>query len=145
MCVIGKLECPQTGLPMRKRTTVFTTHQGLHDMLHGKVCTQHGEHQAIEGSIHFQGERVNRSRFSENYTRRFARQVIQVLRKSKLHQNQQDPGWAFAANEEVGGMAIKRARLNVGESARLAKRPEPTMVQRLDEPKRQPDWKTAIA
>ena len=137
MCVIGKLECPQTGLPMRKSTTVFTTHQGLHDMLHGKVCTQHEEHQAIEGSILFQGERVNRSRFSENYTRRFARQVIQVLRKSKLHQNQQDPGWAFAANEEVGGTAIKRARLNVGESARLAKRPEPTRVQRLDEPKRQ--------
>ena len=99
MCVIGHLECPQTGLPMKKSTTVFTTSQPLHKRLHGQVCTKHIEHQAIEGSIVVNGERVNRSRYSENCTRRFARQVIRALMSADSR--------AFAAEGEVGSPAAK--------------------------------------
>ena len=121
MCVIGHLECPQTGLPMKKSTTVFTTSQPLHKRLHGQVCTQHIEHQAIEGSIVVNGERVNRSRFSENYTRRFARQVIRALLSADSR--------AFAAEGEVGSPAAKRIRVSRETVSRVGKRPEPTDVQ----------------
>ena len=134
MCVVSRLECPQTGLPMRKSTTVFTTHQGLHVSLNGRMRTQHGEHQTIEGSIMYQGERVNRSRFSENYTRRFARQVVHVLRSTGQSRVTSS---AFAVNDAVGPPAAKRVRVSLGDSVRPGKRSEPTEVQRLDEPKRQ--------
>ena len=133
MCVIGHLECPQTGLPMKKSTTVFTTCQPLHQRLHGQVCTQHVEHQAIEGSILVNGERVNRSRFSENYTRRFARQVVRTL----LSVDSAKLARAFAAESEVGPPAAKRVRVSLESGYKIGKRAEPTDVQRLEEPKRQ--------
>ena len=133
MCVIGHLKCPQTGLPMKKSTTVFTTCQPLHQRLHGQICTQHVEHQAIEGSILVDGERVNRSRFSESYTRRFARQVIRTL----MSVNGDKLARAFAAESEVGPPGAKRVRVRLESGSRLGKRSEPTDVQRLEEPKRQ--------
>ena len=131
MCVVGHLECPQTGLPMRKSTTVFTTHAALYNTLHGQMCTQHDEHQPIEGSVLFQGERVNRSRFSENYTRRFARQVIREL-LSRVENAR-----AFAIDNESMPPTAKRVKTSTGEALRIGKRAEPTEVQRLDETKRQ--------
>ena len=135
MCVTGDLRCPATRLPMKKSTTVFTTHEPLHAMLHQKMCYQHPQHQVIEGSIVVDGLRINRSQFSERYTRRFARKVIQSL----LHDKpipRQDPGWALAGDgvDEVP----PAKRIKVGhDRIRVGGRPAPTSVQRLDEPKRQ--------
>ena len=148
MCVAGDLRCPQTGMPMQKKTTVFTTHGPLHDMLEHQRCWQHEQHQTIEGSVWANGERINRSRFSENYTRKFARQVVQVLRNQQ-YKPRQDPGWALAVDAEVTPTPAKRMRVQDRHEVGLRRpvpsevqqvgwrRPVPSEVQRLDDPKRQ--------
>ena len=134
MCVAGDLRCPQSGLPIRKATTVFTTHEALFNMLQRQRCN-HSRHQTIEGCVRVDGERLNRSRFSESYTRKFARQVIQVLRQDKGHQRQ-DPGWALAADDESLAPAAKRMR-RYAETPSVSRRPAPTPLLSIGEPKRQ--------
>ena len=136
MCVAGDLLCPQSRIPIKKPTTVFTTHEPLHSMLELQRCVHHDQHQVIEGSVWWQGGRMNRSRFSESYTRKFARQVIQVLRQ-KEHRQKQRPGWALAADDEVIVHAAKRMRVfrEASSSSGINRRPAPTPLQRIDEPK----------
>ena len=137
MCVAGDLQCPQSRLPIKKPTTVFTTHEPLTNMLEQQRCMHHAQHQVIEGSVWWQGERMNRSRFSESYTRKFARQVIHVLRQ-KEHRLKQSPGWALAADDEVISQAAKRVRVfRDASGSNPSRRPAPTPLQRVDEPKRQ--------
>ena len=113
MCVVGDLRCPQSDLPMKKSTIVHTTHAGLYDTLHGRRCTRHASHQTIEGSVRSGAERMNRSQFSEQYTRKFARCVIQALSSlRKPSEATSGPGWALAADADDAPPA-KRARLHV--------------------------------
>ena len=81
MCKAGNLRDPQNHLPMRKAMTVLTTSQRLVDKLKGYRCRGDHQHQVLEGQTVYRGERVNRTAFSENYPRKFARIVAQTVCK----------------------------------------------------------------
>ena len=81
MCVVGDLKDPINHKPMKKAFLVVTTSQKLHEGLHNRKRLGNHDHQVIEGPINISGTRINRSQFSENYPRKFARHVCQILLK----------------------------------------------------------------
>ena len=81
MCVAGKLVDPQNGKPIRKGMTIMSTSQRLVDMLSRCRCSNHHDHQTIEGRTTYQGQNLNRSEYTERYPRKFARRVVLVLCK----------------------------------------------------------------
>ena len=83
MCRVGELRDPETGRPMRKRTTVLTTLPVLHEFLDRRYRQGQHEHQSLEGSIQVNQQQVSRTSFAEHYTRKFARQVVQILHSFK--------------------------------------------------------------
>ena len=81
MCRAGNLRDPQNGKPIRKAMTVLTTSQRLIDKLKHYRCPGDHDHQSLEGQTIHQGHRINRTSFSENYPRKFARIIISVMCK----------------------------------------------------------------
>ncbi len=81
MCIVGDLKDPETSKPMKKPMMVATTSQKLFQGLNSRKCPGVHEHQTIEGSVNIKGHRVNRSQYTENYPRKFARSVMQILLK----------------------------------------------------------------
>lgn len=79
LCKLGALKDPETSLPICKRLHVRTTSQALHLSIHGKLCDGLHDHRQIAGSTHVNGKRVLMSTFTENYPKKFARQVAKVL------------------------------------------------------------------
>ncbi len=79
LCVVGHLKDPTNALPIRKRLTVQTTSAALHSNLHGQWCPGYHTHQPIAGQIKTTEGRMNRSKFTERYPVRFARQIVKVL------------------------------------------------------------------
>ena len=79
MCRVGDLRDPATGQPMRKRTTVLTTLPALWETLDARYCLGDHEHQNLEGSTTTMNQQILRTSFAEHYTRKFARQVVQIL------------------------------------------------------------------
>lgn len=79
MCQVGNLRDPLSQLPIQKGPVVCSTSKALHRAIHGKTCTQDHEHQVIEGTTIVNGQRISRSTFSENYPKKFAKQVVKVL------------------------------------------------------------------
>ena len=61
--------------------TVLTTSQRLVNKLQGYRCPGDHEHQCLEGQTITQGNRITRTSFSENYTRKFARIIATVMCK----------------------------------------------------------------
>ena len=88
MCVAGNLKDPQTQLPIRKAMTVMTTSKNLVRCLENFKCTGTHVHQQIEGTTKVDGVIMNRSTFTENYPRKFARMVVRNLCK---HRFQKEP------------------------------------------------------
>ncbi len=72
---------------MKKSFMVVTTSKKLHEGLHNKKCVGNHEHQIIEGSVNINATRMNRSQYSENYPRKFARtrSVCQIFLNRGLH------------------------------------------------------------
>ena len=79
LCVVGHLKDPTNALPIRKRLTVQTTSAALHSNLHGQWCPGSHIHQTIAGQIKTKEGLMNRSKFTERYPARFARQIVKVL------------------------------------------------------------------
>ena len=82
-CTVGQLRDPSNGLPMRKSLNVQSTSQVLHHELHGQRCSGNHEHQQIAGSTIANGQPMLRSKFSEHYPAKFARQVAKILLKDR--------------------------------------------------------------
>ena len=83
MCKVGELKDPQNQKLIKKGMQINTTSQQVYFHFHGRKCNQQHEHQTLEGSTIHKGERIQRTTFSENYTRKFARSIAQVLTKVK--------------------------------------------------------------
>ena len=88
LCKVGDLRDPQSQLLIRKRLNVMTTSNGLYESLNDRTCAGEHEHQQIAGSTWDSQENkfIQRSKFSERYPRKFARQIIQVLKSLKGRQ-----------------------------------------------------------
>ena len=89
LCRVGKLQEPVTGMPIRKRLQVCTTSVELKQNLDGQKCQGLHEHYQIAGSTQVNHQSMSVSKFTENYPRKFARQVCQILQKrNHLHPNE---------------------------------------------------------
>lgn len=118
----GQLCDPVSGLPIRKALTILTTSRILVDQLHGLRCPGNHQHQVIEGTVKHKGEIINRSTFTENYPRKFARRLALCLRKITIHRERsfETLPWSdalVAGTDTDTGTAPKRRR--IASQARL--------------------------
>ncbi len=104
MCRLGSLSNPITLQPIRKRLVVLTTSRALHQFLDGKLCDRDHFHQHIAGSIRTTEGIKPLSQYTENYPRKFARQVVKVLLNEKVWEQP-----LYAVEEETH--PTKRRRL----------------------------------
>ena len=144
MCQFGLVD-PDTGLPIRKSMIVMTSSYHMFQYLHGKTCNgNHSQHQRIEGSVRVGETRIQRSQITENYPRKFARQVATVLTK-KRHDDIKikEPCYVSLARsfgEAVPTREVKKPRLSSqfqrakGEISRVSEpsATEPPKRRRLD-------------
>ena len=79
LCRLGGLKDPLTSLPIRKRLQVQSTSQALHREVHGKTCNQKHEHKQIAGSTMVGRNRMAMTAFTENYPKKFARQIAKII------------------------------------------------------------------
>ena len=86
MCRVGELTCPETNKLIQKEMAVRTTSQEMYASLHGRVCRRDHEHRPIAGSVTTPLGRITVSSYTENYPRKFARQVAKVMLKVKHEQ-----------------------------------------------------------
>lgn len=84
MCAAGDLRDPISNQPIKKGMVVISTSRRIHDLLHNQKCPGNHTHQVIEGTTVVHGHRINRSQFTEDYPRKFARQVSRELLKPEL-------------------------------------------------------------
>ena len=137
MCTVGDLKDPKTGKPIKKGMIVVTTSPSMHQMLHGRYCPGH-DHQRVEGSTIVDGKSMKISQYTENYSRRFARQVAQVI--CSTHRKEK-PTWhsdsaiAFVTRSPDEEPSTKRAKLSLDSRARL-KQPGVSTPPEIPCPKR---------
>ena len=112
LCEVGDLRDPMNQLHIKKGLLICTTSQKLFDLFHGRRCRHHHPHQPIEGSVVWQGQRMHRSRYTENYPRKFARQIAQLWKRNIFPREKPfcDPILA-AANADDSDPPLKRRRL----------------------------------
>ena len=80
MCMAGDLKDPESGKPIKKGLHILTTSPVFHESMKGLRCSgNHHNHQVIEGSVRYQGQLMNRSKYTELYPRKFARRVARIL------------------------------------------------------------------
>ena len=79
MCRMGELRNPNNDQFIRKRLVVQTTSNALRHLLDGKTCHRDHLHQHIAGSIRTPAGNIALSKFTENYPKKFARQVVRTL------------------------------------------------------------------
>ena len=119
MCNLGGLCDPENGRPIKKGMTVLTTSVDMQNNLHGHRCRGDHEHQTLEGTTIYQGRRINRTAFSENYPRKFARRVAALLVKTGVRG---EKPWRWEKNEalasEISGPQAKRRRITVQHAVR---------------------------
>ena len=109
MCRVGNLVNPETQQPIRKRLVVLTTSRALHQFLDGKFCDKDHMHHQIAGSIFTGKDRQPLSRYTENYPKKFARQVV---REMLLEKRWERPLYAVEEEEHP----TKRRRLGAKKS-----------------------------
>ena len=85
LCSVGNLRDPMTKSPIRKRLVVCTSSQSLFETLNHRFCKSDHQHQHVAGSTRYLGNSVAVSKFTEVYPRKFARQIIQTLKKPSAH------------------------------------------------------------
>ena len=79
MCNVGSLWDPTSQRFVKKGLEVLTTSTRMFKDLHGNKCPGNHEHQPIEGTIRVDNQTVSRSKWSENYPRKFARRVARIM------------------------------------------------------------------
>ena len=93
MCNAGDLKDPSNGMPMKKGMNVVTTSKTIYLLLHGRVCRGNHSHQSIAGSFTTPQGTVLRSRYTEVYPRKFAREVARAM----MHNHRDRPfNWQVA-------------------------------------------------
>ena len=127
LCIAGDLKDPQNGLPIKKALTIMTTSRYMVKSLTGLRCPGHHQHQVIEGHVTVGGQRMNRSSFTENYPRKFARKLAFIL--GRVHTPGEEPYrnevWpALAAADHSESPPPKRQRLHRYTSAKLSRTKE---------------------
>ena len=145
MCRVGGMRDPVNQLLYKKGMEILTTSYQLYSQLHGRKCNHLHQHQTLEGETMFKGHRVRRTEFSENYTRKFARTLAQVLTKVKmikeapLHVAEHEPSFASSGAKRrsvsAGVQSAKRAKLKEGSIKSVLINPEmlPSKRRRLSE------------
>lgn len=107
LCRVGNLRDPVTNEYLRKRLTVSTTSLNMHKMLNNRLCEGNHHHQQIAGSTVYQNERMNVSKYTELYPRKFARQISRII-KDDLS----SPILGADSQSNDGDHPTKRRRLN---------------------------------
>ena len=79
LCQVGHLCDPQSHKFVKKGLEGLTTSIKLYQDLHGNTCPGNHEHQRIEGTIRIGNETISRTKWSENYPRKFARRVARCF------------------------------------------------------------------
>ncbi len=112
LCVAGELKDPESGKLIKKALTILTTSHELVRHLQGLRCPGNHDHQPIEGSVIYEGNNINRPRFSEMYPRKFARRVAQCLCKIQGPQEKphQAKDLALAGTDEPAAKRSKTSR-----------------------------------
>ena len=143
MCRVGGMRDPVNQLLYKKGMEILTTSYQLYSQLHGRKCNHLHQHQTLEGETMFKGHRMRRTEFSENYTRKFARTLAQVLTKVKmikeapLHVAEHEPSFASSGAKRrsvsAGVQSAKRAKLKEGSIKSVLINPEmlPSKRRRL--------------
>ena len=137
MCVAGQLKHPDTGKPIRKATQIFTSSAILERSLENLKCPRDHPHSMVEGSCTLpNGSHCAVSRFTELYTRTFARNVCKALKCSlQVHE-------AVVALPEVICPAFASGD---GKRRRIGEKQEPPEVyQQLSHQKAQDDFVQAV-
>ena len=137
LCVAGGLKDPESGLLIKKPLTIMSTSAYFVKSFHGLRCSGHHNHQVIEGQVKFQGQRMNRSSFTEHYPRKFARKIAITLghvQKPSEEPYRNDVWLTFAAADSSELPSPKRPKLQRYASAKLSRTQE---VARLPWGKRQ--------
>ena len=81
LCVAGELKDLLNGMMIMKTLTILSTARRMIDALTGLRCSHQHEHQTIEGQTNVNEVTMNRSTFTENYPRRFARRLALAMCK----------------------------------------------------------------
>ena len=92
--------------------------------LSGLKCHGKHQHQVIEGQVKYQGQYINRSAFTENYPRKFARKIAIILGRvhKPLEQPYNNEVWpVLAAAEHEDATPPKKPRLTRYASAKLSR------------------------
>ena len=126
MCVAGNLRDLENGKPIKKGLHILTTSKQFHSSMQGLRCvgTNH-DHQIIEGSTRYNGQLMNRSKYTELYPRKFARKVAGIICSQRVIREIPTDATAmsFAASETSLPEAKKR---------RLAAKPKPVRTHPIE-------------
>ena len=79
LCNVGDLKDPMSQKPIKKGLVVLTTSPKVYSSFHGRTCRHNHMHQTIEGTVETNQGRMNRSKFTETYPRKFARSLAKIL------------------------------------------------------------------
>lgn len=135
MCAVGHLWDPQSQKFVKKGMEVLTTSSKVFRDLHGNTCPGNHEHQPIEGTIRIGDQTMSRSKWSENYPRKFARRVARLM----CHDFCDGP--AFTADcfvipgsrqSKYPRLSVPRAKGNVPSASPAASLPEPKRRRLLE-------------
>ena len=113
LCTAGDMRDPTNGKHIRKTLTILTSSKQMVQQLSMHRCSGQHEHQVIEGQVKVSGETMNRSRYTENYPRKFARKLAIMMCKVKTMKEgiHQPPEFPVLAEEHPSEPARKRMRL----------------------------------
>ena len=112
MCAFG-LKIPGTQRFLKKGSQIFSSSLALLTDLNGSRCPNNHEHQTIEGSLNFPGQRMSVTQFCASYCKGFANKVARAMcRKSEL----------ALANEHEEAPPPKRVRFS--NPSPVSKEPE---------------------
>ena len=112
LCEVGDLKDPETQQPIKKSLLICTTSQRMYDLLHGRKRRHQHHHQPIEGSVKW-NERIARSRFTENYPRKFARQIAQLWKHTQVPREKPFSDFALVTtrSDDVDSPPPKRQKI----------------------------------
>ena len=136
MCRVGALRDPMNQLLYKKGMEIHTTSQEFYLHFNGLTCNKQHQHQPLEGETIVRGMRIKRTELSENYSRKFARKIAQVLTKVKCQRSKpMGISEAFATDAK---------RATSASLAPATKRAKLTPVSPLIEPSEMPAKKRRL-
>ena len=132
MCQVGGMRDPQNQKLFKKGMEVHTTSQQMYLQFNGRKCNKQHDHQPLEGNTIYKGVSIRRTAFSENYTRKFARSLAQVLTKVKNMKEMPIMCWESTAFAMQG---FKRSsNVQTGASAKRAKLQNSSLIEPQEMP-----------